>query len=290
MLRLNFNYLPSIGITMSLKHIIKYFFLCLSILTFSAYADEKSAISPDMQRIKDSGILTVAMYFEDVPPFAMRDKDNKFIGIDVDIAHDIAKKLGVKVVFNREPKTYDEIVQYVFERKADIAISSLSDTLARAMTVRFSKPYWSVKQALLINRLKLSTYKHHPDFKNIKMLLNQKDIRIGVIEGSSYVDFAKKDFPLAEIVLYKKSEDGVIATKQSKIMAFLYDETEVMNWVKKNPEDSLYLRPHFLKESDDTLAIAVQWQDEQLLHWLNLYIEKSKGNFFKQLQKKYTEK
>ncbi|NOQ35610.1 MAG: transporter substrate-binding domain-containing protein [Methylococcaceae bacterium] len=277
---------------MNLGRIIKFFLLWFSILTFSfsSYADDVPSISADMQRIKDSGKLVVAMYFEDVPPFAMQNKNKEFVGIDVDIARDIAKKLGVEVVFNREPKTYDEIVQYVFEKKADIAISLLSDTLARAMFVRFSKPYWSVKQALLINRLKLSTYKNHPDFKNIKMLLNQKSIRIGVIEGSSYVDFAKKDFPLAEIIVYKKSSEGINATKQSKIMAFLYDETEVMNWVKKYPEDSLYLRPHSLKESDDTLAFAVQSQDEQLLHWLNLYIEKSKGNFFKQLQKKYTDK
>lgn len=278
---------------MNSARMIKYFlvWLTLVVFSFSAGADEtKHAISHDMQRIKDSGKLVVAMYFEDVPPFAMHDKSGEFIGIDVDIARDIGKKLGVEVIFNRESKTYDEIVQYVFEKKADIAISSLSDTLPRAKLVRFSKPYWSVKQAMLINRMKLSTYKNHPDFKKINYLLNQKGIRIGVIEGSAYVDFAKKDFPEAEIVLYKKPADGINATKTNKIMAFLYDETEVMNWVKKYPEDSLFLRPHLLQESDDTLAIAVQWRDEQLLHWLNLYIEKAKGNFLKQLRKKYTDK
>lgn len=278
---------------MSSARMIKCFLIWLGIavFSFSALADEKKhAVSHDMERIKNSGKLVVAMYYEDVSPFAMHDEKGEFVGIDVDIAKDIGKKLGVEVIFNRGPKTYDEIVQYVFEKKADIAISSLSDTLPRAKLVRFSKPYWSVKQAMLINRLKLSTYKNHPDFKKIKYLLNQESIRIGVIEGSAYVDFAKKDFPEAEIVLYKKPADGINATKTNKIMAFLYDETEVMNWVKKYPEDSLFLRPHLLKESDDTLAIAVQWRDEQLLHWLNLYIEKAKGNFLKQLRKKYTDK
>lgn len=270
---------------------VKCFFVWVGIIifSFSACADESPDISPDIKRIQDNGKLVVAMYFEDVPPFAMHTKDNEFVGIDVDLAKDIAEKLGVTVEFNRNPKTYDEIVQYVFEKKADIAISSLSDTLPRAKWVKFSNPYWSVKQALLINRLKLSTYKNHPDFKNIKVLLNQKNIRIGVIEGSSYVNFAKRDFPKAEIMLFKKSAEGIAATKNNKLMAFLYDETEVMNWVKQYPEDSLFLRPHLLQESDDTLAIAVQWQDQQLLHWLNLYIEKAKGNFLKQLRKKYTD-
>jgi ABC-type amino acid transport substrate-binding protein len=273
-----------------LGYIIRYFLLLMT-FSVSVYAKTEITISADMQRIKDRGKLIVAMYFEDLPPFAMHNKNNEFVGIDVDIARDIAKNLGVEVVFNREPKTYDKIIQYVFEKKADIAISSLSDTLPRAKFVRFSKPYWSVKQALLINRLKLSSaYKGHADFKQIKILLNQKNISLGVIEDSAYVDFAKKDFPLAKKVLYKNPAEGIAMTKAAKIMAFLYDETEIMNWLKKYPEDSLFLQAHVLKESEDTLAIAVQWQDEQLLHWLNLYIEKAKGNFLKQLQKKYTEK
>ena len=267
-----------------MRHINFNFFLLFILISTAIQANEP----PDIARIKQRGELVVAMYYEDVPPFYMHDTNNQLVGIDVDIANDIAEKLGVKLRLNRNSKTYDEIVQTVANQQADIGISALSDTLERAKIVGFTAPYWSLKQALLINRLKLSTYKNHPDFKKIELLLNQKGIRIGVIKGSSYIDFAKKLFPNAEIISYDSLDEGIEDTKKSNTLAFLYDEVEIKNWNKLHPEESLFLRTDFINQGVDTLAIAVHWQDTHLLAWLELYITKSKDNFFKKLSAKYT--
>jgi ABC-type amino acid transport substrate-binding protein len=169
-----------------------------------------------------------------------------------------------------------------------MGISALSDTLERAKMAQFTVPYWSLRQALLINRLKLSSYKNHPNFKKTELLLNQQGIRIGVIKGSSYIEFAKKLFPQAEIISYDSLTEGIEDTKKANNLAFLYDEVEIMNWNNLHPEDSLYLRTDFITQSVDTLAIAVRWQDTHLLSWLNLYIEKSKDNFLKKLHTTYS--
>lgn len=252
-------------------------------------ADDFNLMSPDIARIKQRGELVVAMHDEDVPLFCMHDSNNELVGIDVEIARSIAEKLAVKLVLNRDSKTFDEIIQTVANRKADIGLSSLSDTLERATTVSFTTPYWSLRQALLINRLKLSTYKDHPDFKRIDFLLNQTGIEIGVLKGSSYVDFANKLFPLASIVSYDTLAQGIEDTKKAKLLAFLYDEVEVMNWNKIHPEDSLFLKTDFITQTEDTLAIAVHRQDDHLLIWLNLFIQQSKNNFIKQLKAKYAD-
>lgn len=268
-----------------MRHIsFKFLLLLLLLIGSTVQADEP----PDIARIKQRGELVVAMYYEDVPPFYMHDANNQLVGIDVEIAHDIANKLGVKLKLNRDSKTYDEIVQTVVNQQADIGLSALSDTLERAKIVRFTKPYWSLKQALLINRLKLPAYKNHPNFKKPELLFNQKGIRIGVIKGSSYIEFAKKLFPLADIVSYDTLAQGVDDTKKANILAFLYDEVEIKNWSKLYPEDSLFLKTDFVTQGVDTLAIAVRWQDTHLLAWLELFIEKSKDNFLKQLNTKYT--
>jgi len=264
------------------------FLLALIFITSWVRADDFGAMPPDIARIKQRGELVVAMYYEDVPLFCMRNSNNELEGIDIELAQDIAEKLGVKLTLKREAKTYDEIVQFVASRKADIGLSSLSDTLERAMTVSFTTPYWSLRQALLINRLKLSSYKDHPYFKKIELLLNQPGIEIGVLKGSSYVDFAKKMFPLASIKSYDNIAQGIEDTKKSKLLAFLYDEVEIMNWNKLHPEDSLFLKSDFITQSEDTLAIAVHWQDSHLLTWLNLSIEQSKNNLLKKLKDKYS--
>lgn len=266
-----------------MRHLSFNFFLLLILISTAVQANDP----PDIARIKQRGELVVAMYYEDVPPFYMHDANNELVGIDVDIARDIADKLGVTLRLNRDSKTYDDIIQTVVNQQADIGISALSDTLERAKVVRFTAPYWSLKQALLLNRLKLSAYKNHPNFKKTELLLNQKGIRIGVIKGSSYIDFAKKLFPLAEIISYDNLAQGIEDTKKSNTLAFLYDEVEIMNWNKVHPEDSLFLRTDFITQSVDTLAIAVRWQDTHLLAWLELFIVKSKNNL-NQLSKKYT--
>lgn len=255
----------------------------------SVRADDFNKMPPDIARIKQRGELVVAMYYQDVPLFCMRNSKNELEGIDIEIARDLAEKLGVKLTLNRDSKTFDEVVQTVANRKADIGLSSLSDTLERATTVSFTTPYWSLRQALLINRLKLSAYKDHPDFKNIEALLNQTGIEIGVLKGSSYVDFAKKIFPLATIESYESVAQGIEDTKKAKLLAFLYDEVEIMNWNKLHPEDSLFLKADFITQSEDTLAIAVHWQDSHLLAWLNLSIQQSKNNFLKALKAKYAD-
>jgi ABC-type amino acid transport substrate-binding protein len=272
-----------------MRHLSFSLFLLLVLIIAGVRADDFGAMPPDIARIKQRGELIVAMYYEDVPLFCMRDSNNELTGIDIEIARDIAEKLGVKLSLNRDSKTFDEIVRTVANRKADIGLSSLSDTLERATTVSFTTPYWSLKQALLINRLKLSAYKDHPDFKKIELLLNQAGIEIGVLEGSSYVDFAKKIFPLATIVSYPTITQGIEDTKKAKLLAFLYDEVEIMNWNKLHPEDSLFLKSDFITRSEDTLAIAVHWQDNHLLSWLNLSIQQSRNNFFKELKAKYSD-
>ena len=92
----------------------------------------------DMQRIFDRGTLIVAMHAEDAPPFFMHDEKGRFYGLDVKLARDIGRRLGVKVAFNREAETYDGVIDIIKRREADIAISNLSSTLERSKRVCFT--------------------------------------------------------------------------------------------------------------------------------------------------------
>ncbi|MCG7963221.1 MAG: transporter substrate-binding domain-containing protein, partial [Candidatus Thiodiazotropha taylori] len=47
-----------------------------------------------LQRIQERGVLEVAVY-ADFPPFSYRGERGRIVGIDVDIAHALAKRLGV---------------------------------------------------------------------------------------------------------------------------------------------------------------------------------------------------
>lgn len=238
-----------------------------------------NTIASDIYQIKQRNQLNVSMFFEDVPPFFMHDQQEKLVGIDVVLAQDIAKKLGVRVKFDRTPKTFDATIDAVAQGETDVAISLLSNTLNRATKVRFSNEYVVVRQTLLINRLELAQrFPNAQTVEQIRTLLNQDEVTLGVISGTSYVDFAEADYPLATTLRYDNFPTMVNDLRAGKLFALLYDELEIMNWRYENPDGGLRFKTVLLNDRKDTIAFAVNRANEDLLAWLNLYLSKIKDD------------
>ncbi|HEV7247542.1 MAG TPA: ABC transporter substrate-binding protein [Shinella sp.] len=244
------------------------------------------AASSALGRIQQQGVLTVAMFREDVAPFFYTDAGGNLVGIDPTLAHDIAEKLGVRVVFDRSATTFDGVVEKVRSGTADIAISLLSDTLERAARVSFSRSYVSVRQFLLINRLefgKLAAERRTGNAADsVVTLLDDPASRIGVISGTSYIGFLKQDFPRAQMVEFGDWRAMLAAVKTGELVALMYDEIEIGNWRHTDPAGSLDLRPFHLTGHPDTIAIAVNRDDQDLKAWIDLYLGKSGESGFLQ--------
>lgn len=258
-----------------------------------AWAAGNTAIPlTELDRIKQQGRLEVVMFFEDVPPFFMHDRQGSLVGIDPQLAQDIAEKLGVEVSFNRQPQTFDAVIDHLASGEADIAISLLSDTLNRAFQVNFSEEYVVLRQTLLANRLQLAQrFPQAQTNADIRAQLNQAGLKIGVIQGTSYVDFLKADYPLATPVLYSDFSRMIRDVETGDLFALLYDELEVLNWRYDHPDIGLRLKMLLLSDRKDTIAIAVNRKDKELLTWLNLYLAKVRNDgSLDRLIKTYLEK
>jgi len=199
----------------------------------------------------------------------MYDEKGNLIGFDVEIAKDIASKLGVELELDRSAKTYDEVVTLVLEKKADIAISCLSNTLDRAQRLLLTDPYITLYKTLLINRLLAAKTKRGDD---LDKLLNHKDAMIGVVRGSAYVGFAKEEYPEAQVVLYDSWNKLADAVFKGKILALIYDDVAVQQWLKTKPIASIRLHMEVQKDKKDPISMAVHWEDVQLFVWLNQFL------------------
>ena len=235
------------------------------------YASDAQVYPPDIQRIKDRGKLIVAMFFEDIPPFFMHDEEGRFYGLDVDLARGIAASLGVAVEFNREARSFDEIVEILARKEADVGISWLSRTLARAEKIRYTKPYIVLHQGLVINRLKLTEL---PGHENPLQALNHPDARVGVRTGTSYMDYAHRIFPKAQILQYPDWDPDIVEpVLNGDLTAGYHDEIEVKKYILLHPEASIRVTTAIIKDLTDPIAMAVPWESHALLDWLNIYIE-----------------
>jgi ABC-type amino acid transport substrate-binding protein len=188
------------------------------------------------------------------------------VGIDIDLVNEIAAELKVPVRYERSAKTFNQVVEVVADGKADFGISKLARTLARAKMVNYTMPYMGIKHALLVNRLAFAKIaKDRP----APQVIREFNGTLGVLAGASWEEFARKNFPKAEMVRFKTWELAVEAVKQGKIVAAYRDEFEIKRLLKEAPSAALTLRTVTLKDLEDTLGIAVSVNDLTLLAFVN---------------------
>lgn len=115
----------------------------------NAYATE-SGINPVVSAKKDlnnqDGQLVVATNAQ-FAPFEYREGD-KFVGIDMEIAREIANDLGMELVL--EDMEFDSIVMAIGKHGVDAGMAALTVTDTRKKSVNFSDSYYNAAQVLIV--------------------------------------------------------------------------------------------------------------------------------------------
>jgi len=220
-------------------------------------------------RIVNQGELVVAMHSKDQVPF-FYDVAGETVGTDVMLASSLAQALNVKLKIIRSAESFDGVVDQVVTRKADLAISKISRTLRRSLRVSFSKPYVTFRQALLLNRLEFAKLSADRSLRDVLLSFNGS---IGVIAKSSFVDFAKQNFPKAKVVEYETYNEVVKAVSDGQVTAGYRDEFEVKKVLQNDPSRSLMLRVVTLDDLVDTIGVVISTEDTALRSFVDMYLE-----------------
>ena len=229
----------------------------------------KPAGPEDIKRITARGELIVAMPSFDDPPFFYQHAGT-MQGVDVELAQGLAEALHVQLRIDRRPASFNAAVDLVAGGEADAAVCKLSRTLPRAARVRFSNPYLSLNHAMAINRLAFAQLAHGRDFESV---IRHFTGTIGVIEQSSFAEFAARNFPEAKVVPFHDWKAVVAAVERGQITAAYRDEFEIQRLLQEDPRSSLALRTVTFSDVQDSLAVAVPSDSYQLLAVVNLYLD-----------------
>lgn len=225
-------------------------------------------LAPDIARIVARGELVVAALGSDRPPF-FYELNGQPEGLEVELVRKLAKALKVNLRFNREARTFNDVVEVVARKEADIGISKLSRTLGRAQTVRFSDPYLRLSHAMILNRVAFARLaKDQP----IRTVMRDFRGRIGVIDNSSYAEFASLNFPQATIRSFPNWDEVLKAVRSGDVVGAYRDEFEIKRVLKEDPSSSLTLRTVTFKDLEDPLCIAVGFGDAVLLAFINQFL------------------
>jgi len=154
----------------------------------SACTAEKS---PTIKAIVKAGVLNWALGISH--PFAYRQADGQYTGIEVDNANELAHFLGVKVSI--ADYDYNLLPTALAAGQADIIGAQLYITDARKKVIDFSDPYFMAGQVFYV--LKDSKWKTISD-------LNSTENRYVQDQGAGQIELATKKIPLAPQQLVQK--------------------------------------------------------------------------------------
>jgi len=110
--------------------------------------NSSSASQDHLARIKSAGELKVGLE-GDWQPFSFHDEKDELVGYDVEVAQNLAKKLGVKAKIVEGP--WDGLFAGMDSGRYDLVINGVDITPERAKTYDFSTPY-AYDRTVLITR------------------------------------------------------------------------------------------------------------------------------------------
>ena len=127
----------------------KLFLGTMMALGFVSAMNATAQAGPTMDRVMKSGEMKVATN-SGWPPQSYLDDSNKLVGFDVDVANEIAKRLGVKVSF--ETPEWNVMTGGRWHGRFDVAVGSVTPTKARAQVIDFAGIYYYSPYVFVVHK------------------------------------------------------------------------------------------------------------------------------------------
>jgi polar amino acid transport system substrate-binding protein len=234
---------------------------------------QAAELQDTLNAVIKKGELTVGT-FDFFPPWGFRDAQNNIVGMDVDIANELAKELKVKLTLVPVPTTQDRI-NFLLSGKIDIAISNFTATLERSKAITFSDPY--VIDGIGAIFRKEAKIKAWGD-------LNGK--KVAVTTGSTGEILLKEKAPKATILGFDQASTALLAVQQGKADAQIEDYTYTVYHAGRDPKKSL----GFINDplSFQPYCFGVRKFDQEWLNYANFFIYRlHQSGKMKELYKKW---
>lgn len=234
----------------------------VTMFTVAAMLAALPASADAVDDIKKRGKLIVGSK-ADYKPYGFRDPSGQIVGLEPDLAKDIADKLGVELELI--PVVASNRMQFLQQGKIDVMIATMTDRPDRRKVVWIIDPnYYSSGTNILAPR--------KAGFKEWKDL-NGKPV-CG-IQGAFYNKKTATEFG-ANIVAFKSTPEVYTALKQGRCVAFVYDDSSILGTLQDKDQWGDYEMP--LETIDDApWGLAVRFGEYRLYGMVSELIQKWHG-------------
>lgn len=204
-----------------------------------------------LRRVQEAGVLRVGID-PSWPPFEYVDGEGELAGLDVDLAREVAARLGLEVAF--VPGGWEGLYGALSAGQFDAILSALPYDPWRTHEVLYSTSYWNAGPVIAA----------HPD---APALSGPRDLAGRAVhvefgsEGHMQVRRLVKKTPTIEIVTHETADEALAAAAADPAAAAVADAVSARLYIRRGGHLQLVGEPLY----DESYAIAVP-HDAAALH------------------------
>jgi len=213
-----------------------------------------------LARILRRGSLRVG-YLPGSLPFVFRNQTGKLVGMEVDLAHMLARNLGVTLEFVELDRP--GMAASLDTGRADILMTGLFVTPERALRMRFAEPYMQGTLALVV-----PDHERHR-FASGREIREREDLRIAALDLPYYRSMLKQAFPRAAVERVGSPREFFKA-EPGRYDALLFSAEAGSAWTLVHPQFSVVIpKPRVVRTQ---LAFALPRPADKLAAYVDTWV------------------
>ena len=201
---------------------------CSVLVSSPMVAAQSASSSKTLELIRKRASIQIGVK-TDFVPFGQLDKNGQPQGLEVDLAYDLARQLGVRATL--VSVTTENRFRLLEQGHVDVLIATASDTQARREIATAIEPHY------------------YSGGVNVLLRPNQRITDWAALRGqtlcatqSSYFNRPASQRYLLKLVIYRDTRDALLALREGRCMGYLYSGPAIQGLLKK-PEWAGYTAP-----------------------------------------------
>ena len=232
--------------------------------------DEKQSL----ERVLNKGTLILGLD-DSFPPMGFRNENNEIIGFDIDVAKEVCKRLGIKLIL--QPISWTAKEQELNSYNIDCIWNGMSINEERKERMSLSIPYLENSMSFVVK-----------EEGDIFTLTDLKDKKIGVQAGSTAEEILQKTSisnDAKKIISYSENLTAFMDLEINQIDAVFLDNVVANYYIATNNKPYKVLEETLETEE---YAIGFRKQDIELCNKINeILIEMKKDGSIAEISKKW---
>jgi len=224
------------------------------ILSSLLLAIPTAALAGTLDEVKKRGELIVGVRY-DMPPFGTIDQQGGVQGIDVEIAKQIANRLGVKVKFQQV--TAQTRIPMLIDGNVDLVAAGLAKSEERAKVVDFSSIYIESGTLFLV-----------PKDSAIQSWRDLKGKTVATVQGTVYLARLREKTTDFKSVSFQEYPQAILAVEQGRADTLMAEDATLYNLIRGRPDKfKLVGSPRDFEAY--YVGLAVRKNDPEWLNYVN---------------------